>query len=478
MSKKTSFYLLTDAHLLSHRIWEEGKPINMRERGDQIALKATPEILDSFLEIVLADEGTDTVIFTGDNVNGGDMESHADFRARLEKLKAAGKNVCVISATHDYCSGGDDECFQKDAVRYTATGTEQVPFMRKGELFDYYYDYGPAQAVSVDSESGSYTVRLCEGVRLIMIVDNGNGRSHCGLFAEGVRWLTDQIREAKAAGDYVLLAVHHPVLPPWEVFRHMAEYELYGGYRDLWKLMCEENVRVVFTGHTHVQSIRKYEDAEGRYFYDVATIALANAAGKMRKVTVDAETGVCEVKSIGIETIAGVDTGGKSAYDYLYGLNFPGILEKLLPLGKEDFSAFLALAEGLLPVDKLKNHKLLVGLACKKLQNIRLSSAAKLGKAWKAMSPGQKAEAKSKKLMDAVFEVLRHIYPGNAPFTPDTVEYQALNGVAKRADRLVNRLKIEKIKSLIPPGSSLAEMAQDFLYNNRTGSDDEITIQL
>ena len=478
MSKKTSFYLITDAHLISKRMWVEGAPINNRERGDQIAIKATPEILDTFLEKVLADEETDTVIFTGDNVNGGDMESHVDFRARLERLAAAGKKAYVISATHDYCSGGDDECFQKDAVRYTETGTAPVPFMRKSELFDYYYDYGPADAVSVHRESGSYVVRLGEGVRLVMIVDNGNGRSHCGLFEDGVQWLKQQMEDAKATGDYILLAVHHPVLPPWEVFRHMADYEMYGGYKDLWKLMCEENVRVVFTGHTHVQSIRKYEDEQGRYFYDVATIALANAAGKMRKVTVDADEGVCTVESVGIETIHGVDTGGKSAFDYIYGLNMPGVFERLLPLGAKDINAFLKEAAGFLPVDKLASHKKLVAMGLKKLNNVKLSTAAKLGKAWRSMTPQQKEEAKNKRLLDAVFVILRHIYPGNAPFTPDTTEYQSLMGVVRRADRLVERFKIEKVKSLIPPGSSLAEMAEDFLYNNRTGSDDEITISL
>ena len=478
MSKKTSFYLLTDAHLLSHRIWEEGKPINMRERGDQIALKATPEILDSFLEIILADKETDTVIFTGDNVNGGDMESHVDFRARLEKLKAAGKNVCVISATHDYCSGGDDECFQKDAVRYTATGTEQVPFMRKGELFDYYYDYGPKQAISVHRESESYVVQLGDGVRICMINDNGNGRSHCGLFEDGLQWLKTQIRAAKDAGDVMLLAVHHPVIAPWEVYRHLVEYEVYGGYRDLWKLMCEENVRVVFTGHTHVQNIRKYTDEQGRWFVDVSTVSAVNAAGKMRYVTVDPEQGVCDVSSIALDRLVGVDLGGKSLFEYLYAINFVGRVEAAFPLIRTDFDRFLTETDGVLPADKLREHKTLAKCVLRFVSGLKLSSIAKFGKIWKVMTPAQKKEAKQKLLMTAAFEICRHIYPGNAPFTPETVEYLALHGAAARLDRLVQKFKIEKVQKMIPPGSSLAEIAEDFLYNNRTGDDDAIRIDL
>ena len=473
---KTTFYVLTDTHYVSPKNWVEGEPINRRERGDQIALKATPQILDAFFEKILADDEAETVIFTGDNVNNGDRNSHEEFRARLKKLAAAGKNVYVVNATHDYCGAGDDEN-GFNACRYTETGTEPIPFLRKSELFDYYYDFGPRQAISVHRESRSYVVQLCSGVRLCMIDDNGNGRSHCGLFEDGVQWLTNELQSANKAGDFVLLAVHHPVLPPWDVFRHVADYELYGGYRALWELMCQENVRVIFTGHTHVQNIRKYTDENGRAFYDVSTIAIANAAGKMRRVTVDAKAGLCDIQSVGIETLAG-ETQGRTSFDRLYALNFPGILEKLLPLGTRDADAFLVLAGGVLPVDKLQKHKRLIPLTCRKLQKLRLSTLAKLGGSWRKLSAAQRNYAKQTHAAEMIFTILRHIYPGNAPYTPDTAENIICSSLAKRADQIVQRLHLESVQKLIPPGSSLCEMMQDFLYNNRTGNDDAICISL
>ena len=474
---KTSFYLLTDSHYVSKKNWVEGNPFTFRERSDQIALKATPEILDTFIDKVIADSETDTVLFTGDNVNNCDMNSHYEFRERLERLTAAGKKVYVIYATHDYSGGGEDNNrFQ--SCRYTETGTEPIESMNRGGLFGFYYDYGPKQALSVHRESGSYTVKLGDGVRLIAIVDNGDGGGYCGLFEDGVEWLKNEIEEAKKSGDYVLLATHHPVLPPWEVYRHLADNEMYGGYRELWNIMCENNVRVVFTGHTHIQNIRKYADENGSWFVDISTVALANSAGKMRKICVDAESGNVSVTSIGIDKLNGIDTGGKSAYGYLYHLNFPGIWEKLIPLAASDFDSFLQFAEGYLPTDKLKKHKTLIRMLAKRVLKLKLSTAAKLGKAWKKLTPAEKQEAKNKKLIDAAYEILRHIFTGNAPFTPDTTEYKALDGLAARADRIVNRFNIKPVKSLIPEGSSLREMAQDFLYNCRTGDDDEIKFSL
>ena len=48
----------------------------------------------------------------------------------------------------------------------------------------------------------------------------------------------------------------------------------------------------------------------------------------------------------------------------------------------------------------------------------------------------------------------------------------------ERLDRLVEKRKIEKVQKLIPPGSSLTEMGEDFLYNNRTGDDNAIRLNL
>ncbi len=474
---KTSFYIITDSHFVSKKSWVEGEPINGRERGDQIALKSSPEILDAFLKKIIADTQTDTVIFTGDNVNNGDMNSHYDFRERLDRLKAAGKKVYVTTATHDYCGEGDDENFFHACV-YTETGTEPTPCMRKADLYDFYADYGPNQAISVHRESGSYAVKLGDGVRLIMINDNGNGRSHCGLFEDGVKWLTAEIDAANEAGDFVLLAVHHPVISPFEVYRHMVDFEMYGGYRELSELMCEKNVRVVFTGHTHVQNIREYKSEKGGSFYDVSTIALVNAAGKMRKVDIDTASGECVVDSIGIEALDGVDTGGETVYKHLYHLNFPGALETLIPLANENYDEFLVKAGGVLPVDFFKKHRLIGKWAFGKLSKMKMKFLMRFGKTKKLLTPAQAEQIKNESLIHVVYEILRCIFPGNAPYTPDTAENIVLSGVARRLDRIVKRFKIKKVEGLIPPGSSLEEMAQDFLYNDRTGDDNKIVINL
>lgn len=476
MSSEKRFYILTDTHYVSKRIYTGNSGIRGREKGDQIALIATPEITRSFFKIFLEDKDSDSILITGDLVNGGDRASHEDFIEELNKLKAAGKRVFVTTATHDYCGMGEDENGFR-AVRYTENGAEETECVRKAELLPMYYDFGPAQSDSVHEESGSYSLKLFDGVRLIAINDNGNGRSHCGLFDDGFAWLENEIDKANAAGERVLLATHHPVLSPWDIYGHLVNYELFGGYERLCKIMCEKNVRVVFTGHTHVQNIRKYTDEQGRYFYDVATTAAPASYGKMRLVQIDDSLSKCEISSIGIDKIEGYDTGDKSATEYIYGLNFIGLLDNNLHLLKTDYKGFVDAVDGFLPRGQLEAHphlwKTLLGIA----QGVKLKSLAKLGKKYNGMSRAEIKALGDKKFMPAVIKVAGSSQKGNGPYPPETEEYKVVTGMTKLADSLNKKLKIKALDKLIPEGETLTEVLEPLLYNNRTGDDDNIIIE-
>ncbi|MCH5198717.1 MAG: metallophosphoesterase [Oscillospiraceae bacterium] len=477
MAEDRSFYILTDTHYVSKKIFTDGKAFRRREKGDQIALRNSAEILRSFFDIILEDEKTDAVLITGDLVNSGDRVSHEDFISELKTLTNAGKRVFVTTATHDYCGMGDDENFFT-AVKYFDDHTEPALCVRKSELNSLYYDFGPRQSDSVHEESGSYSLKLFEGVRLIAINDNGNGRSHCGLFDDGFMWLENEIDNAGKNGEEVLLAVHHPVIPPWDIYARAAEFEMFGGYKRISELMCKKGVRVIFTGHTHVQNIRKFTDEQGRYFYDVSTSAAVSAAGCMRKVNLDISKKICDIKSVRINSISGVDTEGQSVFDYIYHLNFTGALEKALPLAKSDFNAFLNGVEGVLPADKLKAHPVIVKTAVKKAEKLKLSSLAKFGKKYNGLSREEISALNGKKALPVLFEIAKHIFAGNAPYSPDTAEYKILYGVVKRAEKIAKTLHISAIDNFIPAGETLWDIAQPFICNNRTGDDDAVTIKL
>lgn len=468
--KSKSFYIITDSHYLSKKHWVEGVPFTRRIREDSIAINHTPEILDAYLDAVIADKDTDTVLFLGDNVDNGDMTSHYEFRERLEKLTAAGKKVYMLYATHDYIGAGDDECCFQKPRRFTETGTEPVDFMRKAQLPEFYFDYTRKNAYSVHKESGSYCVKLADNLVMIFIIDNGNGRSYCGLFDDGLEWLEAEIKSAQKSGMTVMLCTHHPVLPPWKIYEKVAPHEMFGSYKKLWDIMCRCNVRLIFTGHTHVQSIQKHTDKNGNWFYAVSTIALAHCFGKMRKVTVDCDTGKCEIISIQKDIEKAVGT----TREELYKQNFSGIWETLLPLAHSDYKQFIEQSDGYIKKPNIpKKYRFIIKPVSRQLDKISLYKAAGLAGVKRKLTDSEKEYAKNNYVKTTLFEILRHFFSGNAPFTPDTLEYRIATGITHRIDRL----NIKKLKNYLSE-LTVTDVAEDFLYNDRTGDDDSISINM
>ncbi len=476
MGDKFSMYVLTDTHYLSKKMWEECEHINNREKGDQIAIKATPEILRSFFKKILEDKETEYVLITGDLINNGDKVSHLDFIEELKVLTDAGKKVLVTGATHDYAGLGDDENFFRP-VYYGKDGCEERERVYKTELPVLYHDFGHKYADSIDKESGSYSVLLTEGIRLIAIYDNGNGRSHCGLFDEGFGWLENEIKKANEKGEWVVPAVHHPVIPPWPIYKSLVEFELFGGYKRLSEMMCENGVKLIFTGHTHVHGIKKYEDDKGRFFFDITTSALPSACGRMRKVTFDREEGTCSVESMAIDKIDGLDTGGLSARDYIYSLNFIGLIEKSLPLMDTDWEVFCYNMDRVFSVPFFRKHPFISKTAIKTFRKIKMSFIARFGK---GAGPVTKEDIKYLKniyFWDVLVRIASGVFAGNGPYPPETPEYRAMEGGIVRGVKLLKIFGVD-LDKIIPGDETALETARHFLYNTRTGDDNSIIIDM
>ena len=469
MANPFSFYLITDSHYMSAQNWTDGEPIKVRDRQDNMALIYTPQILDIYIDKILEDKDTDTVIFLGDNIDNGDMNSHYEFRERLQRLSSGGKNVHIVYATHDYIGGEDDECNFQTSKRYLENSTEPIESMRRANLPDFYYDYTQKNAYSIDKESGSYSVKLTDNILLISIIDNGNGRSYCGLFDEGMSWLEDQLIDAKNNDYMVIVCVHHPLLPPHDLYEAFVPSEMLGGRDKLKELFLTYDVRAVFTGHTHVQSIRKLENDKGQYLYDISTVSLANPHGIMRKVSIDTESSFCEVNCIS----ADISAIGLPDRESLYIQHFPGVWESLLQLAATDYDLFLSEVKGLAPTEKLAKYRLPIKMVAGKLNKMNMYSLAKHAKVAKDLTSDEKTMAKNMKVADCAFNILRHLFTGNGPYTPDSLQYKVIYGFACRIDRL----KIKKLQNVLH-GYSLASVVEPFLYNNRTGDDNEISFYL
>lgn len=464
---KLQFYLMADNHYFSKNLWVDGPAIEGRSHTDQVILKEAPEINEAFFRLIEEDKDTDTVVLVGDLINVGEKICHDEFTARLRRLQQNGKRVLVLTATHDYNGCGEDEN-EFVAVGYAEDSTYKVPCTKRCELDEIYRPFGRGDA---DSEYDmSYSIGV-DGYRFILINDDGNGHTDCGLDDKGNEWLEKELIKAKQNNEPVLLFTHHPVITPYPLYEAAAPTEMYGRHPILKDLLMKYGVKIVFTGHVHTHVIRKITDGD-KELYDVGTSAAVAPMGKIRKVTLD--NGYAEITTVDMpEIIDGIPGGSKQVAESCFG----GYYRRLIDTALTDYDAFIKLGHGLIPADKAKKFRFAVKPALKTFSSVNMSFAGKVGKKYSGLTRAECNQHKDEKLIDVLFTVLDHFFPGDAPYTPDTYEHKVIRGALLRADKIMGTFGFRLSKYFIGI-DSLWTLVEPLLHNTRTGCDREIKIKL
>lgn len=458
---------MADNHYFSKKLWVNGPQIESRCNTDQVLIKESPEINEAFFRLIEQDTETDTVVLIGDLINLGEKLCHDEFTERLRHLQQKGKRVFVLTATHDYNGCGEDENGFV-ATGYNENGTYPVPCTRRADLDSIYRPFGRDKA---DSEYDmSYSVNI-DGYRFILLNDDGNGHTDCGLDDDGNKWLENEFIKAKESNEPVLLFTHHPVITPYPVYEAVAPTEMYGRHPILEEMMMKHGVKVVFTGHTHVHTIRKITDGKNEMF-DVGTTSVVSAYGKIRKVTL--ENGVADIKTVDLpEEIEGFPGGSRQVANSCFG----GYYRRLIDTATKDYDEFIKLGHGLIPADKAKKFRFIVKPALKTFSKINMSFAGRVGRKYSGLKKDEIKKHKDEKLIDVCFVILDHFFQGDAPYTPDTYEHKVIYGALKKGDKIMKVLRIN-LSKYINGTDSLWTLVEPLVHNTRTGCDREIKIKL
>ncbi len=465
--KKLQFYIMADNHYFSKKLWVDGPAIESRSHTDQVLIKESPEINEAFFRLIENDAETNTVVLIGDLINLGEKICHDEFTSRLKQLQQNGKRVLVLTATHDYNGCGEDENGFV-ATGYNENDTYHVPCTRRNELDAIYRPFGRDKA---DSEYDmSYSINV-DGYRFILLNDDGNGHTDCGLDDKGNEWLENELIKAKESNEPVILFTHHPVITPYPVYEAVAPTEMYGRHPILKEMLLKHGVKVVFTGHTHVHTIRKISDGKGELF-DVGTTSVVSAYGKIRKVTL--ENGFADITTVDLpEEIDGIPGGSKQIAESCFG----GYYRRLIDTAVKDYDDFIKLGHGLVPADKAKKYRFVIRPALKTFSKINMSFAGKFGKKYSGLKKDEIKKHKDEKLIDVIFVILDHFFQGDAPYTPETYEHKVIYGALQKGDKIMKTLKIN-LSKYINGFDSLWALAEPLVHNTRTGCDREIKIKL
>ncbi|MBQ3543391.1 MAG: metallophosphoesterase [Lachnospiraceae bacterium] len=286
--KKFNFYLVTDTHYFEPSLGASGKAFDEYMSREQYFMAESSDIAKAVFADIAADNETEYVIIPGDLSKNGEIESHKSFIKELYKLREAGKKIFVITAGHDYNKKSrafvNDECIE----------AEGTPFCI---LSDLYKDFGYSQALSVDEKTLSYVAELSDGIRLLAINCDAENNPKGTVDERLSEWIKCQLDEARNARCEVIAICHYPVIPPVPVFELVGDAKL-KNWRNTATLLADNGVKLILTGHMHIQSINKFTTEKGNTVVDICTSCLTGSPAKYRKISYSSER--IEVNSIDV----------------------------------------------------------------------------------------------------------------------------------------------------------------------------------
>lgn len=282
---KTKLTFIADTHYFSKSLYTPGRAYDLRSDSDQKCLAETGGIIDAAFSYI-AKSDTQAVMIIGDLTNDGETVSHNEFREKLYNLKKH-KCVYVVTATHDWCCDCNPRRFIGDKVK------TDVDTLMPYKLRDFYFDFGPSQALSeylTNLRLTSYTVDIGENVRLLALNDDQNGKGRSGFTEEHFRWIESEAKKAKEDGKTLIAMEHHLIIA------HTSKLITGGttcvGDREyVASRLADAGIRYVFVGHSHMQNVECFTSEKGNKIFQINVGSLCGYPAPIVEVTVtDGET--------------------------------------------------------------------------------------------------------------------------------------------------------------------------------------------
>lgn len=439
--KNLSFYLITDTHYFEPSLGASGKAFENYMSREQYFMAESSDIVKGAFEQMAADKSVDTVIIPGDLSKNGEIESHKSFIKELEKLRDSGKKIFVLTAGHDY--NEKSRAFVNDEQ----IEVEGTPF---DELYNLYYDFGFSQALSVDKRTLSYVAEVADGVRMLAVNCDSEGRKKGTIDDEMYEWMQAQLDDAKNNGCSVFAICHYPVIPPVPVFDLVGDAKL-EDWRKVASFLADNGVELVLTGHMHIQSINEYTSENGNRIYDVCTACVTGSPAKYRKIII--EDSVMKVESTDI-AYAGGETNGLSSKEIFENQFKSAIIVRINNAlsGGKGFSKLL----------KKFGRKIINKLTVGALGRILFIKVDK--------------SLKKTKFMDFAGDIGLGIFAGDGKHVEGTPVYNLFAGLFKRFAFIIKKFEPKLSKN--GAEVNLTEMLFNTIGNNKGYSDNNAEIKL
>lgn len=461
-----SFYHITDVHYFSKRNFACDYR-TMPQPDTQICILKSEEAFRKSLEIIESDKDTSTVIITGDLTDHGESYSHEEVRDLLRDFTGKGGNPFVYTDNHDYPYFG---------IHGYGKNGEKIPMecMPKEEVLELYRPFSKDKAFDTFDDGITYIAEILPGLYHIAMgydVETEKPLRNPYFSDELMAWVKAHTERAKEKGATVICSTHRPVVAPSPAYEVIGNGHSFPDGEKSIKQLADMGVRLFFSGHSHIQCIKEVVSDNGNTIYSVQTSSLAAFPPKMRKITIDTDKDTADIRTIDME----LPDLGMSFTEYSK-KGFLGIIEEIPYNMEHDVEAFANTQGGIsMPKDLIMKHPKTVMFLGKKLNNLTYARVAKFSRKYHDLKKKDYESLKDKKFVNLILEMVSNLYRGNAPYSPDTVEYKITMGSFRRIEKMMKLFRIDPKKLL--KGYSLTEFIEPLLYNSGP-DDDNVTLDI
>ena len=466
---------ITDTHYYSRKNGTQGKAYEKDEAKSQMVVKDSDLVLKRAFDMLCEDTSTDIVVLSGDTTRNGELTSHEEFIEMLRDLKKRGKRVYVITATHDFRPGGVSKGF---------VGDEQieVPAVEeRHDLWDMYYEFGPNEAISTHPHSLSYVIQLAPGYRLFALNDDTNykpeGERGSGYSDDCMKWIMEQLEDAKANDQFVIAMTHHPMISPSPFYSIIGKGDMQRNHEVTREIFADAGLQVMLTGHTHVHNISYITTEKGNRFYDIACGALIGCPPVMRNVIFDPKNAKVDVDTVFVDNVEGLDTDGKSFPEYMKGFFFGMIAKVIWAMGNDiDVLADMTPAFSI-PGEKVKKLGWLIKPIGKFLNKLTFKKIWRLCKKECGLKKSDIEDIKDNRVVDFILELVQNLYCGDSPYGPETREYKLTCGILNVIDSFLDTIHLS-IGKFLKGATSVRSLVEPLLWKNSEFKDSDAVLPL
>ena len=453
-----SLTVLTDTHYYSKEIGTSGKAYDKANiKSQKLLAESTDVLLQAISQIK-----TDIVLISGDVTNNGELCSHKEFISVLRDLKAKGKCVYVITATHDFRSGGVTDGYNGDE-KY------QVPAATRDMLFDMYREFGPDEAISVHRQSMSYVLQLADGYRLFALNDDSNLNGKSGFSDECFEWITEQANKAKEENQFIIAMTHHPLIAPSPIYELIGKGDMLGDYETRIAQLADIGIQFIFTGHTHIQNVSAYQSGQGNVIYDICTGSPIGYPGTIRTATFDPSNNTVHLGTDYVETPESFVKKGIEIRPYLEN-QLIGMIKAMIKTAGKDIDRLADMATAISIKPKvIYKFGWIIKPVFKFLNSLKIGTVAKWTKKETGLKPADYKDIKDIKVVDFISELVLNLYGGESKYPPETPQYKITIGLLNIIDSILETLNID-FKKIIKVSPSVAGLVESLLYNPKIDS--------